>query len=214
MNTADLASFQLPIAFDLSALFAFAIAGALAGVQRHYDIVGVFFLGLISSIGGTLLRDGVFIQQGVPVVFQDPRYSYAILAGVVVGAGVGKRLHRFSRIIALVDALGLAAYTVYGTDKALHAGFAPPAALLVGVLNGTGGSIIRDVLTREEPLVFKPGQFYLVTAVFGATAFVLATTYFTVPVVPAAWLSIALIFLTRMFAIAFDWRTKSVSEGE
>ncbi len=205
-------SFQLPIAFDLSALFAFAIAGALAGVRRHYDIVGVFFLGLISSIGGSLVRDAVFIQQGTPAAFLDPRYIYAIAAGVAVGILAGGRMNRFGVVIAIIDALGLAAYTIYGAQKALLAGLPAPAAILVGVLNGTGGSIIRDVLTREEPLVFKPGQFYLLTSVFGAVVFVVATVEFAIPALPAAWVAIATTFVARILAIIFNWRTSSISE--
>ncbi|MDX2186456.1 MAG: TRIC cation channel family protein [Opitutaceae bacterium] len=212
MSNAALETFHLPVAFDLSALFAFAVAGALAGMQRRYDIVGVFFLGLISSLGGTLLRDGVFIQQGPPAVFLDPRYSYAVGLGVLFGAGLGAKLHRFSNVIAVIDALGLAAYTVYGAHRALSAGFAPPAALLVGVLNGAGGSIIRDVLTREEPLVFKPGQFYLLTAVFGGALFLIAVRSFGAPVLLAAWYSIGLTFVIRILAIIFDWRTRSLME--
>ncbi|WP_404424199.1 trimeric intracellular cation channel family protein [Nibricoccus sp. IMCC34717] len=211
MTPSALETFQLPIAFDLFALFAFAIAGTLAGMERRYDIVGVFFLGLISSIGGTLLRDGVFIQQGPPAIFIDARYSYAIGLGVLAGAMLGSRLKRFARIIAIIDALGLAAYTVYGAHKALGAGFAPPAALLVGVLNGTGGSIIRDVLTREEPLVFKPGQFYLLTTVFGGAGYLIAVTSFHAPVLVAAWVAIGVTFLLRILAIVFDWRTRSLS---
>ena len=67
-----------------------------------------------------------------------------------------------------VDALGLGAYAAFGVQKALTAGLPPPAAVLVGVVNAIGGGLLRDVLTREEPLVFKPGQFYLLTALAGA----------------------------------------------
>ncbi len=66
--------FALPLWFDLGATFAFALTGALAAIRRGYDIVGVFFLALVSSIGGGLIRDGVFIPgSGATPLLTDPR---------------------------------------------------------------------------------------------------------------------------------------------
>ena len=68
-------AFHLPIWFDLGATFAFALTGALAAIRRGYDIVGIFFLALVSSIGGGLIRDGVFIPSASPMpLLTDPRY--------------------------------------------------------------------------------------------------------------------------------------------
>jgi uncharacterized membrane protein YeiH len=60
--------FHLPIIFDLGATFVFGITGALAALQRGYDIVRLFALAFASGVGGGLLRDGLFIQQGPPAV--------------------------------------------------------------------------------------------------------------------------------------------------
>jgi len=72
--------FHLPIIFDLGATFIFGITGALAALQRGYDFIGLFALAFASGVGGGLLRDGLFIQQGPPAVTMNSRYLVAITA--------------------------------------------------------------------------------------------------------------------------------------
>jgi uncharacterized membrane protein YeiH len=205
--------FELPIGFDLLATAAFALTGALAAVRRRYDIVGVFFLALISGLGGGLLRDGLFIQAGPPVALLDARYIQIVAIAAGLGVLVRGRVARLGSLIATIDALGLGAYAVFGTQKALVAGLSVPAALLVGVLNAAGGGILRDILTREEPLVFKPGQFYVLVAFVGSLVFVVAGTLFDLAAQPAAFLAIAITFAVRTLSLLLDWRTSPFEEG-
>lgn len=206
-------TFQLPVWFDLGATFAFAVTGALAGMNRCYDIVGVFFLALASSIGGALVRDGVFIQTGHPTpLLTDARYIEVITLATLLGALFGRHVKRLHRVIAVIDAIGLGAYAVFGVQKSLTAGLSVPAALLVGVINAAGGGLLRDLITREEPLVFKPGQFYVLTALAGGVVFVFLTSQTGLAATPAACIAIALTFVFRMLSIVFNWRTSPVSE--
>src|SRR4051812_13420824 len=116
------AEFHLPVWFDLGATFAFGLTGALAAIKRGYDIVGIFFLALATSIGGGLLRDGVFIPATHPTpLLTDPRYIEVIVAATIAGALFGGRVKKFHRLIAVVDAVGLGAYAAFGTGKALTA---------------------------------------------------------------------------------------------
>lgn len=199
--------FELPVVFDLAATFAFALTGALAAVRRRYDIVGVFFLALISGLGGGLLRDGIFIQNGPPAALLDARYIQIVAAAVGVGVLLRERVQRFGRVIATIDALGLGAYAAFGTQKALASGLSIPAAMLIGVLNAAGGGILRDVLAREEPLVFKPGQFYVLAALLGAAVFVVAGQFCGLAAQTAALLAIAVTFAARLLSIRLGWRT-------
>ena len=204
--------FQLPVFFDLGATFAFALTGALAGIKRGYDFVGVFFLALASGIGGGLIRDGVFIQDTGPTpLLADPRYIVVVAGATIFGLFFGGRVQRFHRLIAVIDALGLGAYAAFGTQKALNAGIAVPAAVLVGVINAVGGGLLRDVVTREEPLVFKPGQFYVLTAVGGSVTFVFLAAYREMPATNAAVAAVAVTFIFRALTIAFNWRTNPVN---
>ena len=204
-------AFSVPAFFDLGATFAFALTGALAAIKRGYDIVGVFFLALATSIGGGLIRDGVFLQRGTTPLLTDPRYIEIIAAAVVAGALFGGRVKHFHRLIAVIDALGLGAYAAFGTQKALLAGLAVPAAILIGVINAAGGGLLRDVLSGEEPLVFRPGQFYVLTALAGTVTFVFLSVQLEVAATPAALAAIAVTFVFRALTIAFNWRTASVS---
>lgn len=209
-------TFILPAWFDLGATAAFALTGAIAGIKRGYDIVGVFFLALVSGLGGGLIRDGIFLARAEPTpLLTDPRYLQVVLAAVVGGVLLGNHVKRVHRVIALIDALGLGAYAAFGTQKALTGGLAVPAAILVGVINAAGGGLLRDILTRQEPLVFKPGQFYVLTALAGAVTFVALGVRPDISATTAAMIAIAVAFVIRVLAITFNWRTTAVgSAGE
>lgn len=199
--------FALPIGFDLAATFAFALTGALAAIRRRYDIVGVFFLALICGLGGGLMRDGLFIQSGPPAALLDGRYLQVVAIAAGLGVLLRERVQRFGRVIATIDALGLGAYAAFGTQKALASGLSVPAAMLVGVLNAAGGGILRDVLTREEPLVFKPGQFYVLVAFFATVVFVVAGLGFELSAETAAYITIGTTFVIRTLTVWLNWRT-------
>jgi uncharacterized membrane protein YeiH len=206
-------SFDLPVLFDLGATFAFAVTGALAAIKRGYDIVGVFALALVSGIGGGLIRDGLFIRDGLTPLLTNPHYIEVVVVAAICGMLFGERVRRFHRLVAVVDALGLGAYAAFGVQKSLQSGLAVPAAILVGVINAVGGGVLRDLLAREEPLVFKPGQFYLLTALAGAVTFVFCSVYLEFSANGAAISAVALTFIFRALTIAFNWRTAPVRSG-
>jgi uncharacterized membrane protein YeiH len=206
--------FHLPIIFDPGATFVFGITGALAALQHGYDFIGLFALAFVSGVGGGLLRDGLFIQQGPPAVTTDSRYIVAILVASLVGLLFRREVKRFTKVIALVDARGLGAYAVVGVEKSSSAGLSIPAAVLVGVINAVGGGLLRDLLIRDEPLLLKPGQFYALAALGGCLLFVLLTVNAGMPAPRAAIITIACTFVVRVLAITFNWRTKPLYRPE
>ena len=197
----------LPLAFDLIATLVSAVAGAIVAVQRKYDPVGVFALALVGGLGGALLRDGIFLQNGPPVALRDNRILGAVLAGAVAGAVFGQWSPTLQRAFLLFDALGLAVYAVVGADRSLTAGISDLGSVLVGVVNAVGGGVLRDVLMREEPILFKPGQFYGTAALAGAGLFVGLREGFAVPPTAAAWSALAAGITLRLLAVRYDWRT-------
>jgi uncharacterized membrane protein YeiH len=200
----------LPIEFELAATFLMAMTGVWAASRRGYDIVGAFTLAFVSGVGGGLLRDSVFLSQP-PAVMQNPLYLLAVLAAVAVGVWFHRSAQRFERLVAYVDAIALAVYAVVGADKALAAGDLPLAAVLIGMANAVGGGLLRDILVREEPLLFKPGQFYVLAALGGCLLFV-GLGYYGVPVEKAAAAGICTTLLLRLLAIRFNWKTFAVAE--
>ena len=200
----------LPIEFDLAATFLMAMTGVWVASRRGYDILGALTLAFVSGVGGGLLRDSVFLSVP-PAVMQNPVYLPAVLAAVVVGVLFHRFAERFGRLIAYVDAIALAVYAVVGADKAMVAGTAPLGAVLIGMTNAVGGGLLRDILVREEPLLFKPGQFYVLAALGGCMLFV-GLDYYDVPLKKAAAASICTTLLLRLLAIRFNWKTLAVAE--
>jgi uncharacterized membrane protein YeiH len=92
------------------------------------------------------------------------------------------------------------------------AGIPPEAAILVGMLNAVGGGLLRDVLVREEPLVFKPGQLYALAALAGCVLFVILSDRYGIDTNHSAWISIVVTLLLRLAAIRFNWATTPVRE--
>lgn len=209
MNTSVLTAnpFFLPIWFELGAAGLLSMTGAIVAIKRGYDVVGVASLSLLTGLGGSLIRDGIFIQQGPPALTTDPRYIQVALLGAAVGALLGDRVNYFRRIIAGVDALALGAYAAFGVQKSLGAGLSVPAAILVGVINAAGGGLLRDVITNEEPLVFRPGQFYALVALGAATLFVVLTMQLELKPTLSATIVILLTFVFRILTIVFNWKT-------
>jgi len=202
--------FELPVIFDLGAVFFFALTGALAAIRRGYDWVGMFILAFVTGVGGALIRDGLFIQQGPPAIVADGRYLVVILLACLAGMVIGGHIERFQKTIAYIDALGLGAYAVVGLQKALAANMSIPAAIMVGTINAVGGGLLRDIIVRVEPLMLKPGQFYVLAALLGSILFVSLTAITPLSASKAALIAIGATFAFRVLTIWFNWQTKAV----
>ncbi|VTT98440.1 Uncharacterized protein OS=Anaeromyxobacter sp. (strain Fw109-5) GN=Anae109_2951 PE=4 SV=1: UPF0126: UPF0126 [Gemmataceae bacterium] len=201
-------SIQLPIEFDVLATFVSAVAGALVAVRRGYDYVGVFALAFVTGLGGALLRDGIFLQTGPAAVVRDSRIILAVLAATLVSAAINQLGRRLSLFVLVFDAVGLGVYAVVGADRSQAAGLGHLGAVLVGVVNAVGGGVLRDVLTREEPVLFKPGQFYGMAALTAAGVFVGLTACLTGYERPAAVAGAAAGVAMRLLAVRYDWKTR------
>jgi uncharacterized membrane protein YeiH len=199
---------RLPLAFDLTATFVSALAGALLAAKKRYDFVGAFALAFVTGLGGALIRDGVFLQGGPPSVVRDSRYLLAVLLATFAGIGINQLGRRLTQLMTLADAIGLGVYAVVGADRSLAAGISHLGAVLVGVTNAIGGGMLRDVLTREEPVLFKPGQFYATAALVAAALHVIFREGFGLNVEVSAILAASVGILVRLLAVRYDWRTK------
>lgn len=202
--------FELPALFNAGAHFAFGVTGALAGLRRGYDFIGVIVLALITAGGGGLIRDGLLISRGPALILTDTDLLYVVIVAALLTLAFQEQIEKMQRPIAVIDAVGLGAFAVYGVDRSLDAGLSLPASIIAGTLTAVGGGLLRDVLVRDEPLLFKPGQFYAFVAIGGCCLYLgllrmgLATTN------QAAIVTIVLVFATRMLAIRFNWRTSAL----
>jgi uncharacterized membrane protein YeiH len=200
-------AFLLPPFFDYSATFLWSISGALLAARRGYAIMGVITLAVVSSTGGGLLRDGLFIQDGPPALIRTPNYLWLIAAGVLVCVVLGRWIDRWPRlpqVILMIDAIGLGTYSVVGMDRALGAGISLPGVVVVGMVNAVGGGILRDILVNQEPEMFKPGTLEQALALVGCLLFLGLTQSFALSQFAAAWITILTVFAIRLVAIRYD----------
>jgi len=208
------AQFQLPVFFDVGATFIWAVTGAAMGVRRGYDYTGIFVMAFVSALGGGLLRDGIFLQHGPPVAVRGPMYLITVLVGALVGGAIGvlaggrKPSLLWRTLSNSVDALGLGAYACVGAQMSLQMGLGAPSAVFIGVVNGCGGGLLRDVLINE--IWMLPGQLLAIAALLGAIVFVGLQELTTLGATNSAWIAIALTFVVRMLAVRYNWRTRAL----
>jgi uncharacterized membrane protein YeiH len=160
----------LLVAFDLGGTFVFALSGATAAVKHRLDLFGVLVLSFAAGNSGGIARD-VMIGATPPAAISEWRYvAVSMLAGLITFYGY-RIINRLSSPVLVFDAAGLALFAVSGAGKALafHAG--PVAAMLLGMLTGIGGGMVRDILVMEIPTVLRT-ELYAVAALLGAAVVV------------------------------------------
>ncbi len=204
-------------AMEIIGTIAFSISGALIGVSCGLDIFGVVFLGVITSVGGGLLRD-VIIGNTPPLIFSNT-YIFviaAITAIIVFIVAYINRKHfqmlkeRIEKINNVFDAIGLSAFTVTGTEIACAAGFSDKIllAVLMGMTTGVGGGIFRDVLVSKTPYVFKK-HIYALASIVGSVI------YYCIRIVTeekaiGTVFAMLTVFVIRMLATKYCWELPKI----
>lgn len=142
-----------------------AITGALAAEGRRMDLFGVLVLALVTSLGGGTLRDLVL---DVPVFWSiDDWFLWTGLAAGTLTFAAVRYWHPPHQFLLIADAIGLAFVAVLGTEKALAHQTTATTAIVLGVVTGVAGGILRDLLCSEVPLVFRRETYLYATAAFG-----------------------------------------------
>ena len=191
------------MAFDLGGTFVFALSGATAGVKHRLDLFGVLVLSFAAGNSGGIARD-VMIGAAPPAAISDWRYiAVSILAGLITFRWY-RIINRLNSPVLVFDAAGLALFAVSGASKALAFGAGPVGAMLLGMLTGIGGGIVRDVLVREIPTVLRT-ELYAVAALIGAAVVVIGRMLH-VPPFAAALAGAVLCFGLRFMAMRRGWQ--------
>ncbi|MGY1815725.1 trimeric intracellular cation channel family protein [Blastococcus sp. SYSU D00820] len=199
------------LALDLLGTFAFALNGALTALRvARLDIVGVVTLGMITALGGGIIRD-VLLGSLPPATFGDWRYLAVAAGGGLIAFVAGRHLERLATPITVLDAAGLSLFAVTGASKALDLGLGPAQAVILGAVTGVGGGTLRDVLVRQVPTVLTSGL-YAIPALVGATATVVVVgldVHGPATAIGAA----ALCFVVRMVGVHFDLHAPMPRQG-
>lgn len=209
------AVFHIPPGFDYLATVTWASSGAVVGIRKHFDIVGVFVIALVSSLGAGFVRDSLFLQR-TPVLLTDPVYLPLVALTVILFSLFSGPLSNMlsaaaaQKLIDLIDAIGIPIFAVIGMQLAEAVNIPVAGVIFVGVVNGTGGGLLRDVLVRDVPAILRPGQFVTLLLLLACVMFVTLKWDGRVTVPQAAWTAIGSFFVLRVLTIRFNWTTRSV----
>ncbi|HZV18970.1 MAG TPA: trimeric intracellular cation channel family protein [Sphingobium sp.] len=199
MNTADVAVpiGSILVALNIVGTLVFAASGALAAARIRQTLVTFAFFALATGVGGGTVRD---LLIGAPVFWiHDPLVALVCLGAALAVWITPSRLWSL-RALDWLDAVGLAAFAVYGTAKAMSYGVHPLVAALMGVITGCVGGIIRDLLAGEPSILLRP-EIYVTAAALSAGLYALLVSA-NVPTAIAGVLAALAGFVLRALAIA------------
>lgn len=189
--------------FDLVGIFVFALTGALMGVRKRLDVVGMAVLAEITALGGGIMRD--LVLNVSPVAFQSLGYVLVPLAAATVVFFWHPHVTRVMPLILVLDAAGLGLFCAVGTAKAMEYGLSPLHATLLGVTTAVGGGMLRDVLAGEIPTLLYDRQLYAVPALIGSAAMA-GMSWAGLNGWPVALGAAVLTFGLRIAAMRYNWR--------
>ncbi|MER7369652.1 trimeric intracellular cation channel family protein [Nonomuraea wenchangensis] len=188
---------------DLVGIFVFALSGALMGVRKRLDGVGMLVLASMTALGGGVVRD--LILNVRPIAFQSLGYVLVPVAATVIVFFWHPHVARVMPAILVLDAAGLGLFCAVGTEKALEYGLNPLHATLLGVVTAVGGGMLRDVLAGEIPTLLYDRQLYAVPAMLGSGVMAALSSY-GMHGWPATLAAALLAFGLRITAMRFKWR--------
>lgn len=203
--------------YDLGATFLWALSGAMLAARKGYDIMGIFIIAMVSSTGGGLIRDGIFLPgEAAPRLIQTPNYLIivaVVTAMIVVFGRTLRHLPWLPNLLTLADALGIGAYGVVGMYLAVSNGINTMGAILIGVINAVGGGALRDLLMGEKLELLQPSVLMGLASVMGCILFALLLEVG----VASAWAGAAAAlaaFAIRLVALAFNVRSRPLRAFE
>jgi uncharacterized membrane protein YeiH len=179
----------------------FALTGALVASRKQMDVVGFALLGAVTGIGGGIIRD--VLLGSLPVFWvQKPAYLLTCVAVASAAFFVAHLVHSRQRVLIWCDAVGLALFSVTGTEIALGLGAGTAVAIAMGVATATFGGIIRDMLGGDVPIILRR-EIYATAALLGASVFVLGQ-HMGLAQTPSIVTGFMAAFALRAAAIRFD----------
>ncbi len=194
--------------FDLIGTLVFATSGALTAVKKKLDLYGLFVLALVTALGGGLIRDAL-LGRTPPMVFTDILYVSATLLGSLLVVLFHQSFRHLITPLRVMDAVGLGIFTVIGAKISLSMDASWFAAIMMGIVSGTGGGMIRDVLSGEVPLVLQR-EIYAVASLLGAALYVALAYLAIIPDSVSALVSASVIAIVRMVAVLKNWHLPKI----
>ncbi len=188
---------------DLLGIAVFAISGALAAAEKRLDILGFVLFATITGIGGGTVRD-LLLQTGEVFWIGNTAYLWVCIGASIATWFLAHFFESLRTVLLWADAMGLALFSVLGTQKALAWDAPLLVAIGMGMMTATFGSLIRDSLLGRPAVLLEP-DIYVTAAALGAVSYVaLASQGWSQEA--ALPLAVAAAFALRSAAILFDLR--------
>lgn len=171
--------------------------------RKSMDLFGVTVIGLVTALGGGTLRDVILAHYPVSWIANETSILVAVTAalGTVLWVRMTQPIHEFGLLLA--DAFGLAVFTVIGTGVALQQHVPTSTAVIMGVMTGVAGGVIRDVLCNEIPLIFRQ-EIYASACILGALVHIgLLQLHSSTEI--ASIIAMCVVFSVRMAAVHWEW---------
>ncbi|MEZ6041436.1 MAG: trimeric intracellular cation channel family protein [Planctomycetaceae bacterium] len=187
-----------------------AVFGVLLARRKQMDIVGVFAVAFMTAFGGGTLRD-LLLDRHPLFWIQHPHYPIIVFCVAGIASLVPRIPDWFTRFLDIPDAFGLALFSVVGTSYAIQSDVAPFVAVLFGVMTGTFGGVIGDIVCNEVPSLFRPSTPLYATCAFvgGWTLILLRWGHFHDDI--CLWGSTSVVVLMRLIALRYNVCLKPVA---
>lgn len=203
---------------EILGTIAFSVSGAIEAMKKGMDLLGVIVLGLITAVGGGILRD-VLIGKVPPNAFTNPRNALLAIGAAFVAFMVGaivskekKSTHStiWNQVLLLSDAIGLGAFTVLGIhlvqEQTEH--YNVVLLLFMGVITGVGGGVMRDICAGNMPYIFRK-HVYATASIAGAASYLCLSK--TLAFDLSAAISLILVVILRLLAAHYEWNLPRVN---
>ena len=194
-------------------IIAFAISGAMISISRRMDIFGVIFLGLVTALGGGAIRD-LFLGVIPPRNFFNFEHllcAFLTSAAVFILARIFrdfffKNYKKINLVVNFFDAVGLASFAISGVRLTIEAGYGGHDFFVVfmGVFTSVGGGMLRDVMSKEKPMIFCKNV-YATAVLIGTVLYYILSYIVSFHEIAAMLITYAVIIITRLLAAKFRW---------
>jgi uncharacterized membrane protein YeiH len=180
----------------------FAITGVLAAAKQNMDVMSFIIIGVVTAIGGGTLRD---ITLNAPVFWlQDQKFLYVATGAAAATFFLEQRFRATYRVFLYLDAIATAVFAVLAAEKAIALGFGSGVAVVMGVITGIGGGVIRDLLTGQ-PTLLSRRELFMTPILIGLIPYVAAIDSTRSSPATLAPLAMLLIATLRLGAIRLGW---------
>ncbi len=186
---------------EIVGTIAFAISGIRLAAAKKFDWFGAYIVGLVTAIGGGTLRD---MLLDTPPFWMENGWYLAVTGISLAYVILFKRLLvRLNSTFFFFDTIGLALFVVIGIQKTLSTGYPMWVAIVMGVITGAFGGVVRDILINEIPLIFRK-DIYGTACIAGGLVYWIMVVLNATPELQQISCALTVI-LIRILAVKYKW---------